>query len=72
MTIMQNLQYTEHLAEPMAELVTVFAKEFDNDLLGEKVLGCVGAPSFGDHYLFRSGAAATSAKSWGPDLRIPN
>lgn len=41
MTIMQNLQYTEHLAEPMAELVTVFAKEFDNDLLGEKVLGCV-------------------------------
>ncbi|GAA6027146.1 hypothetical protein JCM8097_002429 [Rhodosporidiobolus ruineniae] len=39
MTIMQNLQYTEHLAEPMAELVTVFAKEFDNESLGEKVLG---------------------------------
>ncbi|GAA6015382.1 hypothetical protein JCM10207_008969 [Rhodosporidiobolus poonsookiae] len=39
MTIMQNLQYTEHLAEPMAELVTVYAKEFDSDALGEKVLG---------------------------------
>jgi hypothetical protein len=41
MTIMQNLQYTEHLAEPMAELITVFSKEFDNDALGEKVLGFV-------------------------------
>lgn len=40
MTIMQNLQYTEHLAEPMAELVTVYGKEFDNETLGEKVLGC--------------------------------
>ncbi|GAA6010798.1 hypothetical protein JCM11491_002951 [Sporobolomyces phaffii] len=39
MTIMQNLQYNEHLSEPMAELVTVYSKEFDNDILGEKVLG---------------------------------
>ncbi|BGP16184.1 condensin complex non-SMC subunit Cnd1 [Rhodosporidiobolus nylandii] len=39
MTIMQNLQYTEHLAEPMAELITVYAKEFEGDALGEKVLG---------------------------------
>ncbi|GAA5962078.1 hypothetical protein JCM8115_002909 [Rhodotorula mucilaginosa] len=46
MTIMQNLQYTEHLAEPMAELVTVFAKEFDNDLLGEKVLGEIADRQF--------------------------
>lgn len=45
MTIMQNLQYTEHLAEPMAELITVFSKEFDNDALGEKVLGCVDSSS---------------------------
>jgi len=44
MTIMQNLQYTEHLAEPMAELVTVYAKEFDQDVLGEKVLGCACPP----------------------------
>ncbi|GAA5881885.1 hypothetical protein JCM3774_005765 [Rhodotorula dairenensis] len=46
MTIMQNLQYTEHLAEPMAELVTVFAKEFDNDMLGEKVLGEIADRQF--------------------------
>lgn len=43
MTIMQNLQYTEHLAEPMAELVTVYAKEFDSEGLGEKVLGSVSS-----------------------------
>ncbi|GAA5965910.1 hypothetical protein JCM21900_006039 [Sporobolomyces salmonicolor] len=39
MTIMQNLQYTEHLSEPMAELITVYSKEFDSEVLGEKVLG---------------------------------
>lgn len=38
MTIMQNLQYTEHLAEPMADLVTILAKEFDYSQLGEEVL----------------------------------
>lgn len=38
MTIMQNLQYTEHLSEPMAELVTILAKEFDYSQLGEDVL----------------------------------
>lgn len=41
MTIMQNLQYTEHLSEPMAELVTILAKEFDYSQLGEEVLRCV-------------------------------
>ncbi|GAA5942619.1 hypothetical protein JCM3775_003658 [Rhodotorula graminis] len=46
MTIMQNLQYTEHLAEPMAELVTVYAKEFDQDVLGEKVLGEIADRQF--------------------------
>ncbi|GAA6057586.1 hypothetical protein JCM3770_005397 [Rhodotorula araucariae] len=46
MTIMQNLQYTEHLAEPMAELVTVYAKEFDQDALGEKVLGEIADRQF--------------------------
>ncbi|GAA5986784.1 hypothetical protein JCM11641_004790 [Rhodosporidiobolus odoratus] len=46
MTITQNLQYTEHLAEPMAELVTVFSKEFDNDALGEKVLGEIADRQF--------------------------
>ncbi|BGP24646.1 condensin complex non-SMC subunit Cnd1 [Rhodotorula toruloides] len=46
MTIMQNLQYTEHLAEPMAELVTVYAKEFDSEGLGEKVLGEIADRQF--------------------------
>ncbi|KAI5475738.1 hypothetical protein MNV49_000900 [Pseudohyphozyma bogoriensis] len=38
MTVMQNLQYTEHLSEPMAELCTILAKEFDYSQLGEEVL----------------------------------
>lgn len=38
MTIMQNLQYAEHLSEPMAELVTILNKEFDYSQLGEDVL----------------------------------
>lgn len=38
MTIMQNLQYAEHLSEPMAELVTILGKEFDYAQLGEEVL----------------------------------
>ncbi|EGU12311.1 Condensin complex subunit 1 [Rhodotorula toruloides ATCC 204091] len=46
MTIMQSLQYTEHLAEPMAELVTVYAKEFDSEGLGEKVLGEIADRQF--------------------------
>ncbi|GAA5921285.1 hypothetical protein JCM6882_009649, partial [Rhodosporidiobolus microsporus] len=45
-TLLQNLQYTEHLAEPMAELVTVYAKEFDGDSLGEKVLGEIADRQF--------------------------
>lgn len=40
MTIMQNLQYAEHLSEPMAELVTILNKEFDYSQLGEDVLRC--------------------------------
>lgn len=43
MTIMQNLQYAEHLSEPMAELVTILAKEFDYAQLGEEVLRCVSS-----------------------------
>ena len=37
-TVMQNLQYFEHLSEPMAELVHILAKEFDYPQLGEEVL----------------------------------
>jgi condensin complex subunit 1 len=35
---MQNLQYFEHLSEPMAELVTIMSREFDYPQLGEEVL----------------------------------
>ncbi|SGY44625.1 BQ5605_C001g00183 [Microbotryum silenes-dioicae] len=38
MTIMQNLQYHEHLSETMAELVHLLMKEFDYSQLGEDVL----------------------------------
>lgn len=48
MTIMQNLQYTEHLSEPMADLVNILAKDFDYSQLGEDVLRSVaGSPSSG-------------------------
>ena len=46
MTILQNLQYQEHLSEPMAELITIYSKEFDNDVLGEKVLGEIADKTF--------------------------
>lgn len=39
-TVLQNLQYYEHLAEPMAQLVWILAKEFDYAQLGEEVLRC--------------------------------
>ncbi|ORY92830.1 non-SMC mitotic condensation complex subunit 1-domain-containing protein [Leucosporidium creatinivorum] len=46
MTIMQNLQYAEHLSEPMAELVTILNKEFDYSQLGEDVLREIAARQF--------------------------
>ncbi|GAA5840742.1 hypothetical protein JCM11251_001688 [Rhodosporidiobolus azoricus] len=45
-SLLQSLQYTEHLAEPMAEFVTVYAKEFDGEGLGEKVLGEIADRQF--------------------------
>jgi condensin complex subunit 1 len=44
---MQSLQYYEHLAEPMAELLTVLAKEFDYSQLGDEVLRELGGRVFG-------------------------
>jgi len=35
---MQCLQYFEHLSEPMAEALTVLAKEFDHSQLAEEIL----------------------------------
>lgn len=37
-SIMQCLQYFEHLSEPMAETLTVLAKEFDHSQLAEEIL----------------------------------
>ena len=37
-SIMQSLQYFEHLSEPMAEALTVLAKEFDHSQLAEEIL----------------------------------
>ncbi|SAM85392.1 related to YCS4-subunit of condensin protein complex [Ustilago bromivora] len=46
-SIMQSLQYYEHLAEPMAELLAVMRLEFDYERLGEEVLREVAAKNFG-------------------------
>jgi condensin complex subunit 1 len=36
-SILQSLQYYEHLVEPMANLLSVLAKEFDCAQLGDEV-----------------------------------
>ena len=46
-SILQSLQYYEHLAEPMAELLGVLTKEFDYAQLGDEVLREVGGRVFG-------------------------
>ena len=45
-TIMQSLQYYEHLSEPMAECLTVLAKEFDHSQLGDEILREIAGKSF--------------------------
>ena len=45
-SIVQSLQYYEHLAEPMAELLALMRVEFDYERLGEDVLREVGTRSF--------------------------
>ncbi|PCH34948.1 hypothetical protein WOLCODRAFT_155593 [Wolfiporia cocos MD-104 SS10] len=45
-SIMQSLQYYEHLSEPMAECLTVLAKEFDHAQLGDDILREIAAKSF--------------------------
>lgn len=44
--IVQSLQYTDHLSEPMAELLAVLSKEFDHNQLAEEVLREIGGMSF--------------------------
>ncbi|EJU02276.1 hypothetical protein DACRYDRAFT_94650 [Dacryopinax primogenitus] len=45
-SIMQNLQYFEHLSEPMAEVLAVLAKDFDHAQLSEEILREIAAKSF--------------------------
>lgn len=44
--IMQSLQYTEHLSEPMAECLTILAKEFDHAQLGDEILREIAGKAF--------------------------
>ncbi|KAL9940062.1 hypothetical protein V8E36_000767 [Tilletia maclaganii] len=46
-SIMQSLQYYEHLSEPMAELLHLLRTEFDYERLGEDVLREVASKTFG-------------------------
>ncbi|EGO04014.1 hypothetical protein SERLA73DRAFT_69808 [Serpula lacrymans var. lacrymans S7.3] len=45
-SIMQSLQYYEHLSEPMAECLTVLAKEFDHAQLGDEILREISGKTF--------------------------
>ena len=45
-TIMQSLQYNEHLPEPMAECLNVLLREFDHAQLGDEILREIAAKSF--------------------------
>ncbi|KAJ7677367.1 non-SMC mitotic condensation complex subunit 1-domain-containing protein [Mycena rosella] len=45
-TIIQSLQFYEHLSEPMAECLTILAKEFDQAQLGDAILREIAGMSF--------------------------
>ncbi|KAF7983455.1 hypothetical protein HWV62_21732 [Athelia sp. TMB] len=45
-SIMQALQFFEHLSEPLAECLTVLAKEFDHAQLGDEILREIAGKSF--------------------------
>ncbi|KAJ7219999.1 non-SMC mitotic condensation complex subunit 1-domain-containing protein [Mycena pura] len=45
-TIVQSLQFYEHLSEPMAECLTILAKEFDHAQLGDEILREVASMNF--------------------------
>jgi condensin complex subunit 1 len=38
--IVQNLQYYEHLSEPMAELLQILAEQYDYPHLADEILRC--------------------------------
>lgn len=45
-SIMQSLQYYEHLSEPMAELLSCLATDFDHAQLGDEVLREISGMAF--------------------------
>ncbi|KAJ6460387.1 non-SMC mitotic condensation complex subunit 1-domain-containing protein [Mycena vitilis] len=45
-TIIQSMQFNEHLSEPMAECLTILAKEFDHAQLGDEILREIAAMNF--------------------------
>lgn len=45
-SIMQSLQFYEHLSEPMAECLTVLAQEFNHAQLGDEILREISAKVF--------------------------
>jgi len=45
--IIQNIQFWEHLAEPMAELLTILSNEYDYPQLGDEVLREIAGMNFG-------------------------
>ncbi|KAJ7844392.1 non-SMC mitotic condensation complex subunit 1-domain-containing protein [Mycena olivaceomarginata] len=45
-SIIQSLQFSEHLAEPMAECLTILAKEFDYSQLGDEILREIASMTF--------------------------
>lgn len=45
-TMMQSLQYYEHLSEPMAECLAVLSKEFDHTQLSDEILREIAGKTF--------------------------
>ncbi|KAJ3506594.1 hypothetical protein NLJ89_g6784 [Agrocybe chaxingu] len=45
-TIMQSLQFYEHLSEAMAECLTILAREFDHSQLGDDILREIAGKTF--------------------------
>ncbi|OSD04955.1 hypothetical protein PYCCODRAFT_1385425, partial [Trametes coccinea BRFM310] len=45
-SIMQSLQYYEHLSEPMAECLNILARDFDHSQLGDEILREIAGKTF--------------------------
>ncbi|KAJ6448906.1 non-SMC mitotic condensation complex subunit 1-domain-containing protein [Mycena sanguinolenta] len=45
-SIIQGMQFSEHLSEPMAECLTILAKEFDHSQLGDEILREIAGMNF--------------------------